>query len=137
AAISPAVGQLAQSWGRRPMLLIGFATLPLRGGLLALTNDPYMVVAVQTLDGISGAVMGVLVPLALADIARGTGRFNLAQGIVGSATGIGATLSTFGAGYLADRFGITSAFWGLAGMGVLALVLVIAMMPETRPSNGD
>jgi MFS family permease len=137
AAISPAVGQLAQTWGRRPVLLIGFATLPLRGGLLALTNDPYMVVAVQALDGISGAVMGVLVPLTLADIARGTGRFNLAQGIVGSATGIGATLSTIGAGYLADRFGVTSAFWGLAGMGVLALVLLIAMMPETRPSNGD
>jgi predicted MFS family arabinose efflux permease len=46
-------------------------------------------------------------------------------------------LSTIGAGYLADRFGITSAFWGLAAMGVLALVLVLAMMPETRPSNGD
>jgi len=46
-------------------------------------------------------------------------------------------LSTFGAGYLADRFGVSSAFWGLAGMGVLALVLLIAMMPETRPSNGD
>jgi hypothetical protein len=137
AAISPTVGQLAQAWGRRPMLLMGFATLPLRGGLLALTNDPYMVVAVQTLDGISGAVMGVLVPLALADIARGTGRFNLAQGVVGSATGVGATLSTVGAGYLADRFGIASAFWGLAGMGVLALVLLMALMPETRPSDGD
>src|SRR5262249_23146638 len=81
AAISPRVGQLAQPWGRRPVLLMGFATLPLRGGLLALTNDPYMVVAVQALDGISGAVMGVLVPLTLADIARGTGRFNFAQGI--------------------------------------------------------
>src|SRR5262245_13971247 len=136
AVISPSVGQLAQSWGRRPVLLLGFAALPLRGVLLALTNDPYMVVVVQMLDGISGAVMGVLVPLALADIARGTGRFNLAQGIVGSATGIGATLSTIGAGYLADRFGIASAFWGLAGMGVLALLLLLAMMPETRPSNG-
>jgi len=137
AVVSPSVGQLAQTWGRRPVLLIGFAALPLRGALLALTNNPYMVVAIQTLDGISGAVMGVLVPLALADIARGTGRFNLAQGIVGSATGIGATLSTIGAGYLADRFGITSAFWGLAAMGVLALVLLLAMMPETRPDNDD
>jgi MFS family permease len=136
AVISPSVGQLAQTWGRRPVLLLGFAALPVRGVLLALTNNPYMVVAVQALDGISGAVMGVLVPLALADIARGTGRFNLAQGIVGSATGIGATLSTIGAGYLADRFGIPSAFWGLAGMGVLALLLLFAMMPETRPSNG-
>jgi predicted MFS family arabinose efflux permease len=135
AGISPAVGQLAQSWGRRPLLVIGFAALPLRGALLAWTNDPYMIVAVQTLDGISGAVMGVLVPLALADISRGTGRFNLAQGIVGSATGIGATLSTIGAGYLADRFGTATAFAGLAAMGVLALGLLFTMMPETRPAG--
>jgi MFS family permease len=134
AAISPTVGQLAQSWGRRPLLLIGFAALPLRGALLAWTNDPYMIVAVQTLDGISGAVLGVLVPLALADISRGTGRFNLAQGIVGSATGIGAALSTIGAGYLADRFGTATAFAGLAATAVFAFVLLLAMMPETKPA---
>ena len=134
AAISPTVGQLAQSWGRRPLLLIGFAALPLRGALLAWTNDPYMIVAVQTLDGISGAVLGVLVPLALVDISRGTGRFNLAQGIVGSATGIGAALSTTGAGYLADRFGTATAFAGLAATAVFAFVLLMAMMPETKPA---
>jgi MFS family permease len=135
AAISPTVGQLAQTWGRRPLLLIGFAALPLRGALLAWTSDPYMIVAVQTLDGISGAVMGVLIPLALADISRGTGRFNLAQGIVGSATGVGATLSTIGAGYLADRFGTATAFAGLAAMGVLALALLLVLMPETKPAD--
>jgi MFS family permease len=135
AAISPRVGQLAQTWGRRPLLLIGFAALPLRGALLAWTSDPYMIVAVQTLDGISGAVMGVLIPLALADISRGTGRFNLAQGIVGSATGVGATLSTIGAGYLADRFGTATAFAGLAAMGVLALALLLVLMPETKPAD--
>ena len=134
AAISPTVGQLAQSWGRRPLLLIGFAALPLRGALLAWTNDPYMIVAVQTLDGVSGAVLGVLVPLTLADISRGTGRFNLAQGIVGSATGIGATLSTIGAGYLADHFGTATAFAGLAASALFAFVLLLAMMPETKPA---
>ena len=133
AAISPTVGQLAQSWGRRPLLLIGFAALPLRGALLAWTHEPYVIVAVQTLDGVSGAVLGVLVPLALADISRGTGRFNLAQGILGCATGVGAALSTIGAGYLADRFGTAMAFAGLAATAVFAFVLVLAMMPETKP----
>jgi MFS family permease len=134
AAISPTVGQLAQSWGRRPLLLIGFAALPLRGALLAFTHEPYAIVAVQTLDGLSGAVLGVLVPLALADISRGTGRFNLAQGILGCATGVGAALSTIGAGYLADRFGTAMAFAGLAATAVFAFVLVLAMMPETKPA---
>src|SRR5262249_446189 len=79
ALISPRIGQLGQSLGRRPVLLVGFAALPLRGIGLAWTDDPYMIVAVQMLDGISAAVLGVLVPLSLADISLGTGRFNLTQ----------------------------------------------------------
>ena len=132
AAISPKVGELAQDWGRRPLLLIGFGVLPLRGALLAWTSDPYMIVAVQALDGLSGAVLGVLVPLTLADVSRGTGRFNLAQGIVGSATGVGAALSTIGAGYLADKLGTSIAFAGLAAVAVLAFAAVALLMPETR-----
>jgi MFS family permease len=133
AMISPTTGRLAESWGRRPVLLIGFGVLPLRGALLAWTHDPYMIVAVQLLDGISGAVLGVLVPLVLADIARGTGRFNFAQGIVGSATGVGAALSTIAAGYFADHFGMPTAFFGLAAAGVAGFLVLLAIMPETKP----
>jgi MFS family permease len=133
ALVAPTVGHLAQGWGRRPLLLIGFAALPLRGALLAWTVDPYVIVAVQALDGLSGAVLGVLVPLVLADLSRGTGRFNLAQGIVGSATGIGATLSTSGAGYLADKLGTGRAFAGLAVAAVAAFGLLLVLMPETKP----
>lgn len=133
AMISPTVGRLAQSWGRRPLLLIGFGVLPLRGLLLSLTHDPLMIVVVQMLDGLSGAALGVLVPLMLADISRGTGHFNLAQGLVGTATGVGAALSTFGAGYLADQFGSSMAFLGLAMAAVCAFALVFLMMPETKP----
>src|SRR5262249_729678 len=104
AAISPTVADLAQSWGRRPLLLIAFAALGVRGLVLALTTEPFAIVAMQMLDGISAAVMGILVPLILADITRGTGRFNLAQGVLGSVSGIGAAMSTLTAGYLTDNF---------------------------------
>lgn len=135
ALISPWVGRQAELRGRRPLLLLGFAVLPLRGILLAVVTNPYLLVAVQVLDGISAAVLGVLVPLIVADVTRGTGRFNLAQGIVGSAIGIGASLSTTIAGYAMDYFGATPAFLVLAGLGATALVLVAAAMPETRPSD--
>jgi MFS family permease len=133
AAISLRIGQLAVSWGRRPVLLLGFAVLPLRGALLAFTNDPYMIVAVQLLDGISGAVMGIVIPLALADVSQGTGRFNFAQGLVGSAIGVGAALSTTAAGYLADHNGMGTAFVGLAMAAAAALLLLLVAMPETKP----
>ena len=132
ATISPRVGQLAQSWGRRPLLLIGFGALPVRGMLFACTNDPYIIVAVQMLDGISASVLGILVALTIADVTRGTGRFNLVQGIVGSAAGIGAALSTIAAGHLADSFGTPVAFLGLAGIAACGLLLLLSMMPETK-----
>ncbi len=132
---APWVGRQAQGWGRRPLLLLGFAALPIRGLLVANTVDPYLLVAVQALDGISAAVLGVLVPLVVADTTRGTGHFNLAQGVVGTAVGIGAALSTTIAGYLTDGFGSSTAFLGLAGIATLAFLLVLVAMPETRPEK--
>lgn len=134
AALSPWVGRQAEAWGRRPLLLLGFAALPLRGLLFASAPGPLLVVAMQLLDGISAAVLGVLVPLVVVDVTRNTGRLNLAQGIVGAAVGIGAALSTSFAGVIADHDGSRAAFRALAAIGALGFVLIATLMPETRPS---
>jgi predicted MFS family arabinose efflux permease len=134
ALMSPSVGRKAQQWGRRPLLLMGFAALAIRGVMFATVHDPYLLVAVQVFDGITAAVFGVMVPLIVADIAFGSGHFNLAQGIVGTATGIGASLSTVLAGYVSDKFGSAIAFTGLAGVAAVGLALVWLAMPETRRS---
>ena len=133
AALSPWVGRRAQSWGRRPLLLLGFAALPVRGILFATVNDPNLLVAVQLLDGLTASVFGVMVPLIIADLTRGTGHFNLGQGIVGATTGIGASLSTTLAGYTSDHFGSELAFLGLASVAALGLAAVWFLLPETRP----
>jgi MFS family permease len=132
ATISPWVGRHSGSWGRRPLLLIGFAALPIRALLFATVSDPGLAVIVQVLDGITAAMLGVLVPLIIADLTRGTGRFNLAQGIVGTATGMGAAASTTLGGYLTDYFGSHLAFLGLGTIAVVALAAVAIFMPETR-----
>jgi predicted MFS family arabinose efflux permease len=132
ALMSPTVGVKAQQWGRRPILLIGFAALTVRGLLFAVVHDPYLLVAVQLFDGVTAAVFAVMVPLIVADIAFGTGHFNLAQGVVGTATGIGASLSTVFAGYISDKLGSGVAFLTLAVIGGLGLLLIALLMPETR-----
>jgi predicted MFS family arabinose efflux permease len=132
ALMSPSVGRKAQQWGRRPLLLIGFAALATRGVLFATVSDPYLLVAVQVFDGITAAVFAVMVPLIVADVAFGSGHFNLAQGIVGTATGIGASLSTVLAGYVSDKFGSSVAFMGLAGVAATGLAMIWLVMPETR-----
>jgi MFS family permease len=133
AAISPWAGRAAEAWGRRPILLLGFSALPLRGLLFAGITDPYLMVPIQLLDGLSAAVLGVLTPLIVADVTRDTGHYTTALGIVGLAIGGGATLSTSAAGLIADHFGSASAFLGLAAVGLCATLLVWTLMPETRP----
>ena len=134
ALVSPWVGRRADLWGRRPVLLLGFAALPLRGLLLAAAQDPAWVVAVQVLDGISAAAFGVMMPLVAADLTRGTGRFSAALGVLGLAAGGGATLSTTLAGLAADRFGPAAALLALAGVGAAAMAALLAL-PETRAAS--
>jgi MFS family permease len=135
ALTSPSVGRKAQAWGRRPLLLTGFAALAIRGVMFATVHDPYLLVAVQVLDGITAAVFSVMIPLIVADVAFGSGHFNLAQGVVGTATGIGASLSTLLAGYVSDVFGSSVAFLGLASVAALGLAVIWLAMPETRPPS--
>ncbi len=131
AGLSPLIGRTAGSWGRRPLLLLGFAALPVRGVLLSIDANPVYVVLVQALDGVSAAVFGVLLPLVAADLTRGTRHFNLCMGLLGLAVGAGATLSTLAAGLVADRFGNEPALLALAGVGAAAVLGLLAL-PETR-----
>jgi MFS family permease len=135
AAASPWIGARAQTWGRRPLLLVGFAALPLRGILFAVVSSPLPLVTVQLLDGVTAAVFAVMVPLVVADLTRGTGHFNLGQGIVGTFIGIGASISSTLAGFLSDRFGMPWAFAGLAAIALAGLIAVWSLMPETRPAD--
>jgi len=132
AMMSPWVGRTSQHWGRRPVLILGFSALPVRALLFAGVANPYLLVPVQMLDGISAAVFGVMLPLIAADVAGGKGRYNLCIGLFGLSAGIGATLSTALAGFIADHFGNTVSFMGLAAAGAMSVLLVWLAMPETR-----
>ncbi|HEY3658549.1 MAG TPA: MFS transporter [Steroidobacteraceae bacterium] len=134
ALASPSVGRLAERRGRRMVLTIGLSMLPLRCLLFATSQNPTLLVTVQVLDGVAAACFGIMVPLIVSDVAGGSGHFNLSLGAVGFGIGIGGTLSTPAAGWMADHFGSRLAFFALTGIG-LAAVLVALVMPETRPSK--
>jgi len=133
ALASPAVGRFADRYGRRIVLIIGFVMLPLRALVFSTTSNSTLVIAVQVLDGIAGAGFGILVPLVVSDVAARSGHFNLSLGAVGFAIGIGGTVSTSAAGWVADHFGMRHAFYFLACVGLAAVLLAMFAMPETRP----
>ena len=135
AMMAPWVGRRANTSGRRPLLLVGFAALPIRALVFALTANPTILIVAQVLDGISGAMLGVLTALTVADLTAGTGRFNLVQGFVGTISGIGASLSTALSGLVVGSLGRAAGFLGIAVLALAAALLLFLLMPETNPSN--
>lgn len=105
--------------------------LPLRGVLYTLTHNAALLIAIQLLDGVGACVFGVVSILVIADLTRGTGRFNLAQGAIATAVGIGAALSQGIAGTLVQHAGYSAGFLSLAGLATVALAILWWFMPET------
>lgn len=132
AVAAPTVGRRAESHGRRPLLLLGFAAMPLRAALFAVVHDPYVLVVVQILEGVGAATFGVMVPLMAADLTRGTGRFNLLQGVLGLVAALGAAVSTTLGGAVADAWGLLPAYWMLAAIGTVGILAVAALTHESH-----
>ena len=132
---APWAGRKAQSWGRRPLLLLGFSALTMRALLFAVTTNPLLLICIQLLDGASSSTLGVLTALIIADLTKGTGRFNLAQGFVGTLSGIGASLSTTFFSLVSGNFGGAIGFISIACVALSLVLIVWFWMPETMPSN--
>jgi MFS family permease len=131
-----AVGRYADRVGRKPLLLIGFAILPLRGLLYTLSDDMAWLVAVQLLDGIGAGIFGAVLPLMVLDLTHGTGRFNASLGAVTTVFGIGASLSNGLAGLIVQHAGYRAAFLALAGIAGLACAALLALR-ETRVADAS
>jgi MFS family permease len=137
AVMSPWIGQAADRWGHRPVLLIGYITVPIRGLLFAMVRNPYALIPVQVLEGAGGAAFGVMMPLVAADLTRRKGHYTLCLSLFGLAGGAGTAISTALAGWTADRYGRSAAFWILTAAGLAAVALVALAMPETlEAKNG-
>jgi MFS family permease len=130
-------GRLAGTWGRKPLFLIGFGVLTVRGVLYILGKGTFYLLAVQSLDGVGAAIFGVLWVIIIADLAKGTGRFNFLQGVIQAALGVGAFLSNVLAGFAVKTFGYNLAFAGLAGISFAGMLFFALLMPETKTFDGS
>lgn len=129
------VGRRAERWGRKPLLVIGFAALPARALLYLVWRDPYWLIAVQCLDGVGAGLLSAMKPLVMADITRGTGRYNAAHGLIGTVQGAGASLSFVIAGTLVQQAGFDAAYLACAAMAAVALGVLVTLLPETAPEK--
>jgi len=132
-AMAVLCGRTADRWGRKPLFLLAFAILPIRGVLYALTDSSVLLVAIQALDGVANGIFAIIFLLVLSDVTEGTGRFNVAQGALATLVGIGASLSNLLAEEIVEHFNYNFAFYFLAIIALLGMLLYLALMPETAP----
>ncbi|KQN74480.1 MFS transporter [Sphingomonas sp. Leaf62] len=126
------VGRNTERWGTKPMFLIAFGFLAIRGALYTVSNDPWWLVGVQALDGIGAGIFGALFPVIVADLTKGSGRFNVSQGAVSSVFGLGAALSATLAGSIIVWAGYSAGFLTLAAIAAIGFILYLTAMPETH-----
>jgi MFS family permease len=129
--VAMVVGHKADVWGRKPIFATALAVLAIRGALYPLSDNPYWLVSVQLLDGVGAGIFGALFPLVVADLTRGTGHFNVSQGAIATAAGLGGALSSAVAGFVVTEAGYSAAFLLLAVVAAAGLIGFCLMMPET------
>jgi MFS family permease len=129
--VALAAGWACDRWGRKWVFAIGFIALPVRIFLYSLTQNPWGLVALQTLDGIGAGIYGVVIVAMCADLTKGKGGFNALSGMIATALAIGGVIGPLGAGFLAEHLGYNGFFYVFAGIAAAAAVLFLTLMPET------
>jgi predicted MFS family arabinose efflux permease len=131
------IGKRAATKGRKPLLLLGFGVLPIRGVLYTLTHAAALLIAIQTLDGVANAIFVIVSILVIKDRTQGTGRFNIAAGALATTVGIGAATSNAIGGTLIQHLGYRASFLGLAGIALIAFALLWLAVPETLSNKSE
>jgi MFS family permease len=128
------VGWLSDRLGRKPLLVAGWGAMTVRLVLLALAREGWQVLAVQLLDGLAQGLFAVAAASWVTDRLGDARRAGEAQVLVGSALVFGSAVGPALAGLVVTDLGYRGTFGLLAGVGVVATLVVVVAVPEsTRP----
>lgn len=128
------VGWLADRLGRKPLLVAGWISMTVRLGLLALAREGWQVLLIQLLDGLAQGLFAVAAAAWVTDRLGDARRAGEAQVLVGCALVFGSAVGPALAGLVVTDLGYRGTFGLLAGVGVVATLVVAFIVPEAaRP----
>ena len=125
---APALGDLSDRYGRRPVLVFSLAGTVVSFVMLAMAHSVAMLFLARIVDGLSGGNISTARAY-VADITAPQDRAR-AYGLIGAAFGLGFIFGPALSGVLA-RISYTAPIWAAAGITVVATVMAWAWLPET------
>lgn len=134
AVATPVAGRLGDMFGKRRLLLVSLVLLVSGSVVCALSDALVPMIAGRTLQGLAAAV----VPLGISIMRDELPAERLAgsTALMSASLGVGGALGLPAAAFIADHFDWHVLFWTSATLGVVALVLVLALVPESRVRTG-
>jgi len=118
--------------GRRPLLIISYIFLVLRGIGFTVIKIPAAMVALQILDGISAGIFGLVLTIVIADFCRHNDSFSSTLAAIYMIMTLANGLSEFSSGMLANYLGFNATFAILTAVAFVGLMIVVTLLPETR-----
>src|SRR6478672_2318941 len=125
---APALGDLSDRYGRRPILIFSLAGTVVSFVMLAVAHSVAMLFAARIVDGLSGGNISTARAY-VADVTEKKDRAR-AYGLIGAAFGLGFILGPALSGVLA-RVSYTAPIWAAAGLTVVATAMAWFWLPET------
>jgi MFS family permease len=128
-------GRLGDLLGRKLLLLVGIAIFSLASVAAVFSSTIWMVVLLRAIQGVGAAVMMSLTVAAVSDAVPAE-RSGTAIGLLGTVSAIGTAAGPSLGGFLVGMFGWSSIFVLMAGVGLLALLLIATQLSSGVTANG-
>ncbi|MFK3780995.1 MFS transporter [Agrobacterium sp. NPDC089420] len=128
---------MIRRFGLSTVFFVALAALPIRGLLASAFSQFWIIFPVQFLDGVGAGLLGIVTPVAVERILKGTGRFNVGLASVMMVQGIGASLSNVVAGWLVTKGGYALSHLVGGGVSAIAIALFLFYRNDIVPERKD
>ncbi len=134
AVATPVVGRLGDMYGKRRMLLVSIVLLIAGSVVCALSDSVIPMIAGRALQGLAAGVIPLGISI-MRDILPAE-RLAGSTAMMSASLGVGGALGLPSAAFIADEWDWHLLFWTSAGLGAVAFVLVLLVVPESEVRAG-